>query len=114
MDFRNVDDVMSCQVCFEPYQSTGEHVPHIFPCNHMLCEKCIGQLIQRSYIVCPECHTRHFAGDSKLTFPQNKYILVNIQLNVIQKDEFAKNTEKKRNSIVQIPNVTKPSVCLVF
>ena len=78
MDFRNVDDVMSCQVCFEPYQSTGEHVPRILPCNHTLCEKCIGQLIQRSYIVCPECRARHFAGDSKLTFPQNKYILVNI------------------------------------
>ena len=54
-------------------------MPRILPCSHSLCEKCLKQLIQGRFVICPECRNKHRAGNKERTFPQNKYILTNIR-----------------------------------
>ena len=71
---------ISCTVCFEHYQEKGKHVPRILPCFHTLCEKCISSLLKDTHTLeCPECRRPHLAAKKVKTFPQNKYILSNLQ-----------------------------------
>ena len=53
------------------------------PSTHTLCERCLKQLIKPSKrgnsIECPECRETHNVKNDVRTFPQNKYILINIR-----------------------------------
>ena len=73
------DLTLTCQVCFEDFTDKEEHLPRILPCSHTLCEKCLGQLIGGNKLCCPECRLDHKAENGVRSFPQNKYILDNIQ-----------------------------------
>ena len=59
-----------CQVCFESYEENGEHLPRIMPCAGLICEKCIKELLDGSYIDCPECGSKHAAKNGVKSFPQ--------------------------------------------
>ena len=74
-----LEHILSCQVCFEYYKETGDHVPRLLPCTHTLCQKCISQLIWKKRLHCPECRVKHVAENEGRSFPQNKYILINIR-----------------------------------
>ena len=88
--------ILSCQVCFEEFEEDGAHVPRLQPCTHTLCHTCVGQLIQGNKIECPECRKKHEAKKEEKTFPQNKYILVQMKRITpkLQRDQSA--TEKCR------------------
>ena len=75
----SLEYVFTCQVCFEEFEETGDHVPRLLPCTHTLCETCVGQLTRRGMLECPECRQKHRATRKEKSFPQNKYILVNVK-----------------------------------
>ena len=75
----SLEEILSCQVCFEEFEEDGDHVPRILPCSHTLCHTCIGRLIERIRIECPECRMKHDAKKEEKSFPQNKYIIIQIK-----------------------------------
>ena len=77
----------TCQVCLEDYGETGDHVPRLLPCSHTLCETCIDQMIRGHILQCPECHQKHGASRGRKSFPQNKFILVNVKRISTSKEE---------------------------
>ena len=83
----SLEYAFTCQVCFEDFKETGDHVPRLLPCTHTLCETCVGQLIRRDTMQCPECRQKHRATKKEKSFPQNKYILVNIKKRPISIEE---------------------------
>ena len=36
----NINDLITCQICFERFQSGGEHIPCKLECPHIMCKKC--------------------------------------------------------------------------
>ena len=70
-----IDDSTHCPICFEPYEDTGDRLPRLLPCTHTLCHACVGELITRSTLVCPQDRQGHPAFQGARSFPQNKYIL---------------------------------------
>ena len=86
----NLEGILSCQVCFEDFEPDGAHVPRLLPCTHTLCLTCIGQLIKRDMIECPECREKHEAKKDEKSFPQNKYTLVQMKRRTpkLQRDQF--------------------------
>ena len=75
----SLESFLSCQVCFEDFEKDGKLVPRILPCSHTLCESCIKQLIQVYKLECPECRRTHEADNREKTFPQNRYLLIQIK-----------------------------------
>ena len=74
-------DISNCPICFEPYETTGKHVPRILPCHHTLCDGCIKGLLKNDIqqrVTCPECRMNHPADNQLKTFPQNKYVITYI------------------------------------
>ena len=83
------DDMFSCQVCFENYESSGNHLPRIFPCSHTACHKCVKQLIEETghsvydsilhrlveEFKCPKCRKKHIACYGAISFPENPYLV---------------------------------------
>ena len=89
----SLDYLLSCQVCFEDFEENGNHVPRILPCSHTLCHECIGQMIRQNRIECPFCRKKHEAmEDYKKSFPQNKYILINIKRKCAKKQDEVSTT----------------------
>ena len=74
-----LEEILSCQVCFEKFQEDIDHVPWLLPCTHTLCHTCIGRLIQGNKIECPEGREKHEAKKEAKSFSQNKYILVQMK-----------------------------------
>ena len=75
----SLEYAFTCQVCFEEFEEVGDHIPRLLPCTHTLCETCVGQMIRGDTLQCPECRQKHRATRGRKSFPQNKYILVNIK-----------------------------------
>ena len=73
------DDSTHCPVCFEPYEEAGDRLPRLLPCTHTLCHTCVGELITRNTLVCPQDRQGHPALQGARSFPQNKYILNNLK-----------------------------------
>ena len=74
-----LERLLACQICFETFKETGEHIPRLLPCTHTLCETCIGHLVSDNSLTCPECRVKHSATNGVKSFPQNKYILMNMK-----------------------------------
>ena len=74
-----LDRLMTCQICFEIYTESEEHVPRLLPCTHTLCEACIGTMLRDESLTCPECRVKHPANNGVKTFTQNKYILTSMR-----------------------------------
>ena len=72
-------DRLSCQVCFESFQKSGDHVPRILPCRHTLCHKCVGQWIRKNRLECPECLSTHSILSKQKAFPRDKKILAKVR-----------------------------------
>ena len=83
--------VLSCQICLEDFQDSGKLIPRILPCNHTACERCLGLLLRRNSLTCPECNASKVGVKSVKDFPQNKYILAVIEM----KKEEERKTEKR-------------------
>ena len=49
----SVASFLACQICFEDFEESGDHVPRLLPCTHTLCEKCLKQLVQGASVECP-------------------------------------------------------------
>ena len=74
------EELTNCPVCFEVYEETDDRMPRILPCHHTFCEKCLKQILKKKSLFCPECRIKHPAPGGTRTYPQNKYIVANIQL----------------------------------
>ena len=82
------DEMTNCPVCFEAYELDGERVPRILPCYHTICEQCGTDLLRgKTFIVCPECRSKHKASSGVKTFSQNKYIVLHIRKEKAKKIE---------------------------
>ena len=101
----SLEHILTCQVCLEDFEETGDHVPRLMPCTHTLCERCLKQLIkptnQGDKIDCPECRTTHAVVDGVKTFPQNKYILTNIRRKHQTGNDF--DSDKSEDKIAKCP-----------
>ena len=85
--------MLSCVVCLEEFEETGDHIPRLLPCSNTLCESCIKQLIRNQELECPECRAKHDAKNEEKSFPQNKYLLIQIK----RKPTEAKELKSERN-----------------
>ena len=71
--------LLTCVVCLEEFEEIGDHIPRLLPCTHTLCESCVKQLIRNQRLECPECRAKHDAKNEEKSFPQNKYLLIQIK-----------------------------------
>ena len=91
------DDTLSCPVCMDKYETTGEKIPRIFPCTHTVCEKCITDIMENTELACPKCRKKYRAANGAKSFPENPYIINTI--NIIgekKEEEFELCKEHKR------------------
>ena len=86
-------DMLSCQVYLEEFEEEGNHTPRIFSCLHTVCESYIKKMIKENKLGCPECRTEHRAEKKEKSFPQNKYLLVQIR----RRKEETNGNEKCKN-----------------
>ncbi|KIH64124.1 hypothetical protein ANCDUO_05569 [Ancylostoma duodenale] len=64
------DDVVSCEVCLEPFQPV-ERPPKILPCGHNFCDQCLFSLCCHQQIFyCLECCVNKHNGHSLLSLSQ--------------------------------------------
>ena len=75
----SLQNLLLCVVCLEEFAQSGEHIPRLLPCTHTLCETCVKQLIRNQKLECPECRAKHEAKNKEKSFPQNKYLLMQIK-----------------------------------
>ena len=71
--------MLSCVVCLEEFEDSSDHIPRLLPCTHTLCEACVKQLIRNQKLECPEGRAKHDAKNEEKSFPQNKYLLMQIK-----------------------------------
>ena len=74
------NDSTTCPVCFELYKETGGHIPRLLPCSHTLCHSCTVTLTKNGKLECPQDRQVHHAKKGKLIFPQNQYILKQLEM----------------------------------
>ena len=77
-----LDDSVFCPVCFECYSESGAAVPRLLPCSHTMCHACTHKLIENNTLVCPHDRKPHPAPNGVTSFPQNKYVLKMLKLNM--------------------------------
>ena len=108
----SLEYTLSCEVCFEEFEETGDHVPRLLPCTHTLCETCVGQMIQRDILECPECRQKHPVSRGRKSFPQNKYILVNIKRRPTLKDQLQISSKKPEVDLCDRHDRPKSLYCI--
>ena len=74
------NDSTTCPVCFELYKEAGGHIPRLLPCSHTLCHSCTVALTKNGKLECPQDRQVHHAKKGKLIFPQNQYILKQLEM----------------------------------
>ena len=113
----NLDLLPMCQVCYEDFEQHGAHVPRLLPCTHTLCHACIGRLIQQNKILCPECRQKHEAKYEEKSFPQNKFLLIQILRSQMAKEELAYQDARKygtsKNKRVKLNLIAHNTVRLI-
>ena len=87
--------LLSCVVCLEEFEDTGDHIPRLLPCTHTLCESCVKQLIRNQKVECPECRAKHNAKNEEKSFPQNKYLLMQIKRKPTEASELKSDQSEK-------------------
>ena len=43
----NINDLITCQICLEQFQSTGERIPCKLKCPHVMCKECADGWLQK-------------------------------------------------------------------
>ena len=87
--------MLSCVVCLEEFEDSGDHIPRLLPCTHTLCQTCVKQLIRYQRLECPECRSKHDAKDEEKSFPQNKYLLMQMKRNPTEAKELKSEQNEK-------------------
>ena len=82
------DDTTNCPVCTEFYEECGDHLPLLLPCSHTLCHSCAVKLAKNGKLECPQDRHVHYGKGGDQMFPQNKYIMKNLEKKLITKDQF--------------------------
>ena len=85
------DETLCCNVCLEPFETTGKRLPKLLPCTHTSCAECVTKLtvtfrsvevanmsVDMREVSCPECQKKHYLTVDE-SFPQNKYIVAHLQ-----------------------------------
>ena len=114
-------NLLLCTICSEEFEDSGDHIPRLLPCTHTLCETCIKQLIRKNKLKCPECRVKHDAKKEEKSFPQNKYLLmqikrkpINVRVRKAQRSNKEICVEHKRELVLfcKEPECLKPA-CLL-
>ena len=117
----SLQHLLSCVVCLEEFEEDGDHISRLLPCTHTLCEICLKQLICNNKLECPECRAKHEAPREEKSFPQNKYLLIQVKKKSGNEGKVKPDREKKerceehRKELVLFcnePECKKP-ICLV-
>ena len=108
----SLDYAFTCQVCFEDYEETGDHVPRLLPCTHTLCQTCISQMIRQDILECPECRQKHGTTSKEKSFPQNKYILVNIKRRPNSQEEQGASSKQPKVELCEKHDRPKSLYCV--
>ena len=87
--------MLSCVVCLEEFEDSGDHIARLLPCTHTLCEACVKQLIRYQRLECPECRAKHDAKNEEKSFPQNKYLLMQIKRKPTEAQEWKEERSEK-------------------
>ena len=87
--------MLSCVVCLEGFEENGDHIPRLLPCTHTLCEACVKQLIRTQKLECPECRAKHEAKNEQKSFPQNKYLLMQIKRKPTEENKLQSERNEK-------------------
>ena len=117
----SLQHLLSCVVCLEEFEEDGDHIPRLLPCTHILCESCVKQLIRNNKMECPECRAKHEAPREEKSFPQNKYLLIQVKRKSGNEGKVKPDREKKelceehRKELILFCNETecKKPICLV-
>ena len=113
----HIDDTTHCPVCYEAYEESGDNMPRILPCYHTLCEKCVGELIERKSLTCPQDRKKHAAVNGVKSFSQNKYIVTNLVRKAGAQFQFeiCKQHGREVSLYCREPRCQKPicSMCLI-
>ena len=80
------DDTTNCPVCTEFYEENEDHLPLRLPCSHSLCHSCAAKLLKNGKLECPQDRLVHNAKGGYQMFPQNKYIIKNLEKKLITKE----------------------------
>ena len=43
----NINDLITCQICLERFQSAGERIPCKLKCPHIICKRCADDWLRR-------------------------------------------------------------------
>ena len=117
----SLQHLLSCVVCLEDFEENGDHIPRLLPCTHTLCQICVKQLIRNNKIEYPECRAKHEAPREAKSFPQNKYLLIQVKRKSGNEGKVQPDREKKeiceehRKELILFcnePECKKP-ICLV-
>ena len=60
----SLEYAFTCQVCFEEFEETGDHVPRLLPCTYTLCETC-GTTDQGRYVTMSRMVDRNIVQQGK-------------------------------------------------
>ena len=112
------EDTLCCPVCLEKYETTGEKLPRIFPCNHTVCEKCLTNIIKNTELVCPNCRKKYRAANGAKSFPENPYVINTINILEEKKEEefeFCKEHQRELSMYCNDESCMKPicQLCLL-
>ena len=93
-------------------ENQGNHVPRLLPCSHTLCETCIDQLIRQGMLECPECRQKHRTTRGRKSFPQNKFILVNVKRRSTSKEEHRASSKQPEVDLCERHGRRKSLYCM--
>ncbi len=99
----------NCQVCYEEFNQEM-HLPRLLPCSHTTCHSCLEHLVRQTpqQIRCPQCRSSHRVGQEGVkSFPQNKYILHNINSSRTSD----KCDEHKKELVLYCKDPCKEAIC---
>ena len=91
-------DAFECPICMEKYETSGDHLPRLFPCSHTACHRCVGDIIQNGQLTCPKCRKKNTVNNGVKSFPVNSYIIDTLEIfEKIDEEEFELCKEHKRD-----------------
>ena len=107
------NDSTTCPVCFELYTEAGKHIPRLLPCSHTLCHSCMQTLTKNGKLECPQDRQVYHAKKRKLIFPQNQYILKQLEKKPFEGEFQICNKHKKKKNLYCKERKCQTGICSV-
>jgi hypothetical protein len=88
-----LEDLLECPICYNQFEN-----PHVLPCQHTFCKKCLNPLFNATTksLDCPLCRKKHTLLQGLESLSTNLTINRLIELEVAEKNKAAAAAEKER------------------